>query len=176
MSLQIFAQKSDDLPGIVKYFMLDANDVATIQSWDYASASNAPVSWKQAQLQWDEEGSTYVKQGTASVTVNGTPITFTVVYSGTKIVVNRVQLNLAHSATVPVFEIEKLLNEGGIITSYIKCDNLMPQSFGTLAYSINTSGKKEAWLAYTWQCLKGQCSANINIYYEKEKIEKTPCY
>lgn len=173
---QVVAQKSYDLPALIEYFALDANDVATIQSWDFGTEATSPVKWTDAQLQWDETTSTYLKHGTVVITVNDVPTTFTVILSGTKIVVNRVQLNLSKSASVPVFEMERLLNAGGIKTVYLKCDNIMPKSYGTLAYSLFFSKKKEAWVAYSWQCLKGECSANINMYYEKDKVEKLPCY
>lgn len=173
---QAVAQKTYDLPAIIEYFALDADDVATIQSWDFGTEAGSPVKWSDAQLQWDETSSTYLKHGTVLINVDGVPTTFSVVLSGTKIVVNRVQLNLSKSPSVPVFELEKIVNAGGIKTVYQKCENLMPKNFGTLAYSLFISNKKEAWLAYTWQCLKGECSANINIYYEKEKVEKLPCY
>jgi hypothetical protein len=173
---QAVAQKTYDLAALVEYFALDADDVATIQSWDFGTEAGSPVKWSDAQLQWDESTSTYLKHGTALITVDGVPTTFTVIFSGTKIVVNRVQLNLSKSASVPVFEFERILNAGGIKTVYLKCDNLMPKSYGTLAYSVFIPKKKEAWVAYSWQCLKGECSANINIYYEKDKVEKLPCY
>jgi len=169
-------EKTYDLPGMIEYFTLDAADVATIQSWSVGTDNNSPVKWSDTQLQWDEASSTYIKRGTTQITVYGTPTTFSVILSGTKIVVNRVQLNLSKSASVPVFEFEKMLNAGGISTVYMKCDNPMPKSYGTLAYSVFIPKKKEAWVAYSWQCLKGECSANINIYYEKDKVEKLPCY
>lgn len=172
---QIVAQKVYDLPAIIEYFTLDAADVATIQSWDFGS-DNPEIQWKETQLQWDEATSTYFKSGTAQITVDGVPMNFSVILSGTKIVVNRVQLNLPKSESLQVVELEKILNSAGIITSYIKCDNPMPKNYGTSAYSIYIPKKKEAWIAYTWQCLKGECSANINLYYEKEKVEKLPCY
>jgi len=173
---QATAQKTYDLAGIIEYFALDASDVATIQSWDFGTETSSPVKWTDAQLQWEETSSTYVKHGTAQINIEGTPVTFTIILSGTKIVVNRVQLNLSKSALVPVFELERILSSAGIVTSYIKCDNVMPKNFGTLAYFLSIPKKKETWVAYTWQCLKGECSANINIYYEKEKVEKLPCY
>ncbi|MGE0635663.1 MAG: hypothetical protein AB7P01_04425 [Bacteroidia bacterium] len=173
---QAVAQKTYDLPAIIEYFTLDVNDVATIQSWDFGTETDSPVKWSDAQLQWDETSSTYLKHGTVLITVDGVPTTFNVILSGTKIVVNRVQLNLSKSAAVPVFELERILNAGGIKTVYLKCDNVMPKSYGTLAYSLFMPNKKEAWVAYSWQCLKGECSANINIYYEKDKVEKLPCY
>ncbi len=174
--MKIIDEKTYDLPGMIEYFTLDAADVATIQSWNAGSGSNSPVTWSDAQLQWDEATSTYIKRGTAQITVDGTPRTFNVILSGTKIVVNHVQLNLPKSASLQVFEFEKLLNAGGINTVYLKCDNPMPKNYGTLAYTAFIPKKKEAWVAYTWQCLKGECSANISIYYEKEKAEKLPCY
>ena len=173
---QVVAQKAVELADIVTYFTLDASDVATIQSWDFGTEAGSPVTWSDAQLQWDETSSTYLKHGTAQITVEGVPTTFSVILSGTKIIVNRVQLNLSKSPAVPVFEMERILNAGGIKTVYQKCENVMPKSFGTLAYSLFIPNKKEAWVAYIWQCLKGECSANINIYYEKDKVEKLPCY
>ncbi len=173
---QAVAQKTYDLPAIIEYFALDASDVATIQSWDFGTEVSSPVKWSDAQLQWDETTSTYLKHGTALITVDGVPTTFTFILSGTKIVVNRVQLNLSKSSAVSILELERILNAGGIKTVYLKCDNVMPKSYGTLAYSLFIPKKKEAWVAYFWQCLKGECSANINIYYEKEKVEKLPCY
>lgn len=173
---QAVAQKNYDLPAIIEYFALDADDVATIQSWDFGTEAGSPVKWSDAQLQWDETTSTYLKHGTVLITVEGVPLTFSVIFSGTKIVVNRVQINLSKSPSVPIFELERLLNAGGIKIVYLKCDNIMPKSYGTLAYSVFIPKKKEAWVAYSWQCLKGECSANINIYYEKDKVEKLPCY
>ena len=173
---QVVAQNAVELADIVTYFTLDAADVATIQSWDFGTEAGSPVKWSDAQLQWDETTSTYLKHGTALINVDGVPTTFTVIFSGTKIIVNRVQLNLSKSSSVPVFELERILNAGGIKTVYLKCDNVMPKSYGTLAYSLFIPKKKEAWVAYSWQCLKGECSANINIWYEKDKVEKLPCY
>lgn len=173
---QVVAQNAVELADIVTYFTLDATDVATIQSWDIGTEAGSPVKWSDAQLQWDETTSTYLKHGTALINVDGVPTTFTVILSGTKIVVNRVQLNLSKSPSVQIFELERILNAGDIKTVYLKCDNVMPKSYGTLAYSLFIPGKKEAWVAYSWQCLKGECSANINIYYEKDKVEKLPCY
>lgn len=169
-------EKDYDLPGMIAYFALDAADVATIQKWSFAAGSKSPVKWTDTEPQWDAATSTYTKSGTATIIVEGAPMNFSVILSGTKIVVNRVQLNLTKSASVKVYEIEKMLNAAGIITSYLKCDNPMPKSYGTLAYSVLIPKKKEAWLSYTWQCLKGECSANINIWYEKESVEKLPCY
>lgn len=173
---QVVAQKAVEFSDIVTYFTLDAADVATIQSWDFGTETGSPVKWSDAQLQWDETTSTYLKHGTALINVDGVPTTFTVIFSGTKIIVNRVQLNLSKSSSVPVFELERILNAGGIKTVYLKCDNVMPKSYGTLAYSLFIPKKREAWVAYSWQCLKGECSANINIWYEKDKVEKLPCY
>lgn len=173
---EIICEKALDIPGIIEYFTLDAADVATIQKWNIGVSSKSPIKWSDTEPQWDGATSTYTKSGTVILNVEGVPTTFTVILSGTKIIVNRVQLNLSRSATVPIFELEKILNNAGITTNYIKCENLMPKGFGTLAYSMLIPNKKEAWVAYTWQCLKGECSANINIYFEKETVEKLPCY
>jgi hypothetical protein len=173
---KIIVEKTYDIPAMIEYFALDAADVATIQSWNVGTEEKSPVIWSDKQLQWDEISSTYIKRGTAQVTIDGMPRTFSVILSGTKIVVNHVQLNLQKSASVQVFDFEKIVNTGGINTVYMKCDNSMPKNYGTLAYSVFIPNKKEAWVAYSWQCLKGECSANINIYYEKEKVEKLPCY
>lgn len=174
-NLHVVAQNVYDLPSIIEYFTLDATDVATIQSWDFGS-DNPAIKWKETRLQWDETTSTYIKSGTIQITIDGVSYPFSVILSGTKIIVNRVELNLSRAPGVPVFDLQKMLNAAGITTVYIKCDNPMPESYGTLAYSMFIKGKKEAWVAYFWQCRKGECSANIDIYYEKEKVEKLPCY
>ncbi len=173
---KIIDEKTYDIPAMIEYFALDATDVATIQSWNVGTEENSPVTWTDKQLQWDEASSTYIKRGTAQVTVEGTRRIFSVILSGTKIVVNRVQLILSKSSSVQVFDFEKIINAGGINTVYLKCDNRVPKSYGTLAYSVFIPKKKEAWVAYSWQCLKSECSADINLYYEKDKVEKLPCY
>lgn len=169
-------KESYSLPGMIRYFTLDAADVATIQSWSIGTESKSPIKWIDKDPLWDAGSSTYIKSGNVEIDFNGTPTNFTVLLSGTKIVVDRVQLNLPKSSSVKVFEFEKMLNDGGITTSYIKCDNPMPISYGTLAYSISLSEKKMAWSAYIWQCLKGECSANVNIYYDKSKVNELKCY
>lgn len=175
-NLQPVEKKFFTLAEMVEYFALEANNVATVQLWSAGSGSNSPITWTDKEPQWSATYSVYTKTGSADILIDGIPVKFTIILSGTKISVNRVQFNLSKAANIPIFDFEKMLNEGGIKTAYLKCENPAPKSYGTLAYSTFIAGKKELWTVYSWQCLKGECSANFNIYYDRETVEKLPCY
>ncbi len=160
-----------DLIELISLFLVPESVDRTVGDWYAWSGPASPIVWNPNEVRWDERRATFVRDGSAVVTLGGAPIhaagssepaRWPIRMFGPREGYTRVAIASRIASRELSLDLPAQLGAQGVTYEAKRCDAAEPAG-GNRLYEIVWPEYRKAWLHHQWGCGDAGCAAYVSI-------------
>ncbi len=165
------ASEPIDLIDLISFFLVPESVDRSVGDWYAWSGPASPIVWNPNEVRWDERRATFVRDGSAVVTLEGEPIhsagatepaRWPIRLFGPREGFTRVAIASRISSRELSLDLPAQLSARGIAYEAKRCDAAEPAG-GNRLYEVAWPSYRKAWLHHQWGCGDAGCAAYLSI-------------
>lgn len=163
-------QEPIDLIELVSFFLVPEG-AQPLGEWYLFSGPASPIAWNPNEVRWDERRQTFVRDGSAVVAVDGSPmhtagstelLRWPIRLFGPREGFTRVAIASRIASPELSLDLPAQLAARGIEYEAKRCDTAEPAA-GNRLFAIRWQGYEPAWVHHQWACEGGSCAAYLSV-------------
>ncbi len=175
-------QQPIELMDLVTFFLLPETATQDVGDWYLFSGPASPIAWNPNEVRWDERRQTFVRDGSAVVTVDGSPThepgstapaRWPIRLFGPREGFSRVAIASRVASPELSLDLPVQLAAHGVVYEAKRCD-AAEATGGNRLYELSWPGYRTAWMHHQWACTDGSCAAYVSISLEEPDVSTLP--